>query len=322
MRQCMGICRWLYNRYLTENIKLNRMYQRGFLDSSQSHFISAIDFDKYVNNKLKVQAQYDFINICGSKARKKAIVNAETALKNFLTGKKKFPQFIKKTDEAVKLYFPKNNKSDWTVERHRIKVPTIGWVRLKEYGYLPPGVKPMNGTVSCIAGRFYVSLTVEHEYSEPVLSGGVALELQLINLPQIEHINNRLIKAKQVLKRKYRLTRYKEKSINKFKQQAIIQHLYQKIEFIRDDFVNKVIASIVEKKPSFVVFPYFNLKLLGTNRSLSEIDLDQRWQRIAFFKKKLMEKCQMMGICIQMQDIENNVYSLNSNLPVITVQIP
>ena len=29
-----------------------------------------------------------------------------------------------------------NNKTDWTVERHRVKVPTIGWIRLKEYGYI------------------------------------------------------------------------------------------------------------------------------------------------------------------------------------------
>ena len=37
----------------------------------------------------------------------------------------------------MKCYFPKNNKTDWTVERHRVKVPTIGWIRLKEYGYIP-----------------------------------------------------------------------------------------------------------------------------------------------------------------------------------------
>ena len=36
----------------------------------------------------------------------------------------------------MKCYFPKNNKTDWTVERHRVKVPTIGWIRLKEYGYI------------------------------------------------------------------------------------------------------------------------------------------------------------------------------------------
>ncbi|MGL4523363.1 MAG: hypothetical protein ACRCWQ_12495 [Bacilli bacterium] len=29
-----------------------------------------------------------------------------------------------------------NNKGDWKVERHRIKVPTFGWVILKEKGYL------------------------------------------------------------------------------------------------------------------------------------------------------------------------------------------
>lgn len=58
------------------------MYQRGLLDSHQKHFVSANDFDKYVNHKLKIELPW--INECGSKARKKSLVNAETAFKKFL----------------------------------------------------------------------------------------------------------------------------------------------------------------------------------------------------------------------------------------------
>ena len=48
----------------------------------------------------------------------------------------------------MKLYFPKNNKGDWTIWRHKIQIPTIGKVRLKEFGYLPQGVTIKNGHVS------------------------------------------------------------------------------------------------------------------------------------------------------------------------------
>ena len=40
----------------------------------------------------------------------------------------------KKKNQNVKCYFPKNSKTDWTVERHRIKIPTIGIIQLKEKG--------------------------------------------------------------------------------------------------------------------------------------------------------------------------------------------
>ena len=57
------------------------MYQRGLLDSRQKHFVTAKDFDKYVNHNLKIKLPW--IDECGSKARKKALVNAENAFKKF-----------------------------------------------------------------------------------------------------------------------------------------------------------------------------------------------------------------------------------------------
>lgn len=65
------------------------MYQRGLLDSYQKHFVSANDFDKYVNHKLKIELPW--INECGSKACKKTLVNAETAFKKFFDGLAGFP---------------------------------------------------------------------------------------------------------------------------------------------------------------------------------------------------------------------------------------
>ena len=95
------------------------------------------------------------------KARKKAIVNGETAFKRFFKGESKFPKFKKKKNQDVKAYFPKNNKTDWTVERHRIKIPTLGWVTLKEFGYIPESSIIVSGTISKRADRYYVSVTVK-----------------------------------------------------------------------------------------------------------------------------------------------------------------
>ena len=80
----IGVARFLYNQYIAYNLRLYKMYQRGILDEKQKRFVTANDFDKYVNHKLKKELPW--IAQCGSKARKKALVNAEQAFRRFFSG--------------------------------------------------------------------------------------------------------------------------------------------------------------------------------------------------------------------------------------------
>ncbi|MDO4554110.1 MAG: hypothetical protein Q4B70_03070 [Lachnospiraceae bacterium] len=60
------------------------------------------------------------------------------------------------------MYFVKTDaKTIIPCERHRIKIPTLGWVKLKEKGYLPTNKLIKSGMVSCRAGRYYVSVLAE-----------------------------------------------------------------------------------------------------------------------------------------------------------------
>jgi transposase len=120
INQSLGVCRFLYNRYIRENINAHQ---------NKQPFITANAFDKYVNHKLKKELTW--INDCSSKARKQAVRRAETAFKNFFSKGKGFPNFKKKKSNTMSFYFVKNNKTDCLVERHRIKIPTLKWVRLK-----------------------------------------------------------------------------------------------------------------------------------------------------------------------------------------------
>lgn len=116
INQSIGICRWLYNQYLWKNKQLYAQFKNGEIGKKES-FMSANDFDKYINNEVKILEEYKWINNCGSKARKKAIQNAETSYKRFFKGQSSFPRFKKKNKSNVGLYFPKNNKTDWKIER-------------------------------------------------------------------------------------------------------------------------------------------------------------------------------------------------------------
>ena len=287
MRRGIGICRFLYNLYITENKKLYRMYQRGLLDSTQPHFLTAIDFDKYVNNKLKLKPQYAFISKCGSKARKRALVNAESAIKLFWKGRANFPRFKKKQDQEVKLYFPRNNKTDWTVQRHRIKIPTFGYVKLKEYGYLPIDAKVINGFISYSGGRYFASITVEANMAPcQKADSGIGIKLVQSNkLPErTKQLEQKLAKQQRKLRRKYRLD--KAMSAGKEKQLCKVQRLEQKLAYSQDDHINKLVAQAVSSKPKYITIEY----------STRDTRL------IADFKAKLAFKCASLGIELRRTD--------------------
>ena len=95
INQSIGICRWLYNSYIAKNKELYELYKQDLIPKEKA-FMSANDFDKYINNEIKILEEYKWINNCGAKARKKAIQNAETAYRRFFNGQSKFPRFKKK----------------------------------------------------------------------------------------------------------------------------------------------------------------------------------------------------------------------------------
>ena len=323
----IGIARFLYNQYIAYNKKLYRMYQRGLLDSHQKHFMSANEFDKYVNHKLKIELSW--INECGSKARKKALVNAEASFKKFFNGLAGFPQFKKKSNHDVKLYFPKNNKGDWAIWRHKLMVPTLKQVRLKEFGYLPVGAVVINGMVSYVAGRFYVSVVVDidekSKYNKDLKTSyrtatdGIGIDLGIKDLAvvsngrkfkninkssKVKRLEKRLRREQRRLSRKYESKKKKggkiaTASANIEKQKLKVQKLHQRIDEIRKDYENKVIQEIVKQKPRFITVEDLNVKGMMKNRHLAKAVAAQRFNCLL---TKLKRKAEIIGIEVHMVD--------------------
>ena len=315
----IGVARFLYNQYVAYNKKLYKMYQRGLLDEHQKHFVSANDFDKYVNHKLKVK--FPWINNCGSKARKKALVNAENAFKRFFKGLSDFPKFKKKSKQNVKIYFPKNHEGDWQIWRHKLMIPSLKQVRLKEFGYLPVGEKVISGTVSQIADRFYVSVVVDIdeksknnkdlETSYHLQTEGVGIDLGIKDLAivsngqvfkninkssKVKRLEKRLKRVQRKLSRKYEFKKKKGEattSANIGKQKLKVQKLYQRIGKIREDYENKVIHEIVKQKPRFVTVEDLNVKGMMKNKHLAKAIASQRFSSLL---AKLKRKAEIIGI--------------------------
>lgn len=315
IHQTIGTCRYVYNFFLAYN---KEVYE------SEKRFVSGMEFSKWLNNNfVPNNPEFIWIKSAGSKAVKQSIMNAEKAYKNFFNKKSAFPKFKKKGGNDVKIYFPKNNKTDWTIERHKAKIPTLGWVRLKEKGYLPANKIIKSGTVSYKAGRYYVSVLVEEiETNQTTLNKeGIGIDLGIkdfaicsnglikknINKTQkITKLEKQLKREQRRLSRKYESLKQRNKKKkgkatrqNIFKQKLQVQKLHQRIENIRTDYINKIASEIVKTKPSYIVIEDLNIKGMMKNKHLSKAVVSQKFYE---FRTKLETKCKESGIELRIVD--------------------
>ena len=316
IHQTIGVSRFIYNFYIAHN---KEIYER------EGKFVSGMDFSKWLNNEYIPNNQdKKWIKEVSSKATKQAIMNGDKAFKDFFKKAKGFPRFKKKKNQDVKAYFPKNNKTDWTLERHRVKIPTLGWVRLKEFGYIPKNSVVKSGTVSQKADRYYVSILVEETYikiSNPNNEGlGIDLGIKefaicsngnkfknINKTSTVKKIEKKLKREQRKLSRKYeslKIRNKKEKggnvtSQNIQKQVVKVQKLHQRLANIRTDYINKIVSSIIKQKPSYITIEDLAVSNLMKNKHLSKAIASQKFFE---FKTKLISKCKQNNIELRIVD--------------------
>ncbi len=316
IHRTIGVSRFIYNFYIARN---KEIYER------EGKFVSGMDFSKWLNNEyIPNNQEMKWIKEVSSKATKQAIMNGDKAFKDFFKKAKGFPRFKKKKNQDVKAYFPKNNKTDWTIERHRVKIPTLGWIRLKEFGYIPVNSIVKSGTVSQKADRYYVSILVEEtdiKISNPN-NAGVGIDLGIkefavcsdgikfknINKTStVKKVEKKLKREQRKLSRKYESLKIRNKNIkegratrqNIQKQIIKVQKLHQRLTNIRTDYINKIVSSIIKQKPSYITIEDLNVKGMMKNKHLSKAIASQKFFE---FKTKLTVKCKENHIELRIVD--------------------
>ena len=307
IHKTIGTCRYIYNFYLFHNKELYTLGEK---------FMSGKSFSVWLNNDyLPNHQEYSWIREVSSKSAKHSIEDACTAFSRFFHHQSGFPRYKKKGRSDVKMYFVRNNPKDCLCERHRIKIPTLGWVRLKEKGYIPTsrdGYIVKSGTISMKAGRYYVSALVE--VTDPVrdscFSDGVGIDLGLKNLAiisngtvyrninktaRIRKLEKQLRRAQRKLSRKYENLKKGEptQKANIRKQKLKVQKLHQRLENIRTDYINKTISEIAKTKPSHITVEDLNVSGMMKDRHLSKAVASQKFYE---FRTKLKTKCEEFGI--------------------------
>lgn len=284
--QTIGICKFIYNFYISKNKEVYNETKK---------FMSANIFSKWLNNEfIPNNPSYQWIKQGSSKSIKQSINNAEKAFKDFFKGIRKFPRYRKKSDINVKMYLPKNNKTDWTIERHRVKIPTLGFVRLKEYGYIPLNSKVTSGTVSKQADKYFVSILVEDidiAYSNKnIKTEGIGIDLGIKDLAicsngnifkninktsKVKKLEKKLKREQRALSRKLENKKHKkgganEKSVNIKKNIIRVQKIHLKLSNIRQEYIKYIVNSLVKLNPQFISIEDLAVKNMMKNRHLSK----------------------------------------------------
>ena len=312
INKTIDTCRYVYNFYLAHNKELHNNGEK---------FMSGKSFSVWLNNEyIPNNSDKAWIKEVYSKAVKKSIENGYTAFTRFFKHQSSFPKFKKKGKSDVKMYFVKSNPKDCRCERHRINIPSLGWVKLKEKGYIPTtkdGWVIKSGTISIKANRYYVSVLVEIPDIKIANNSneGIGIDLGLkefaivSNGDTYKNINKsaKVKKLEKQLKREQRCLSRKYENLKKGastqkniqKQRLKVQKIHHRIYNVRTDYINKTIAEIVKTKPSYITIEDLNVSGMMKNKHLSKAVASQKFYE---FRTKLKVKCDENGIELRVVD--------------------
>jgi len=238
-RQCVGASRFAYNWALAE---WQRQYQAGEKPNEaalrrQFNAIKPIEFPWILDLPKSVPQQ--------------AIKNVGRAYRRFFAKQSKHPKFKKRgVRDSARL---DNGPETFAFDGHRIRLPKIGWVRMREV--LRFDGKPLSATLSREADRWFISIPVEIERPEPVCESQATVGVDLgvstaATLSTGEKIDSPkpLKRALRRLKRLSRQHSRKQKgSNNRRKSARKLAKLHARIAHVRQDFLHKTTTDLVRR---------------------------------------------------------------------------
>ena len=247
-----GIGRYLYNFFI--NINKER-YENNL------SYLNYMKFEKWMNNEyFKEHPEMLWIKKASQKHRKDVLKRVDEAFKRFFKKKGGYPKYKRRRDK-ISFYFVNDNHIK--LERHRIKIPVFGWLRLKEFDYLKNvDVKNIkSGYLVREANKFYVCLAVECEEEIKPLdksqTEGIGVDLGIEKLATVSNgmrfdnvnKNNKYIKIlerrknhlQKELSRRLKKTKSKKERLEKDRKNQLFKNLYKegKLETVENKNIIK-----------------------------------------------------------------------------------
>ena len=224
-----------------------------------------------------------------------AIIQLGQAFKNFFAGRAKYPKLRKK---GIHDRFTLTN-DQFSLDGCRIRIPNLGWVRMRES--LRFKGKIMSATVSRVADRWFVSLTVDtperSHLPQAENQGAVGVDLgvsALATLSTGESIpgpkpHKALLERLRRLSRS--LSRKQKGSANRRKAKARLAKLHASIAAIRSDALHKLTTDLTRRFHTIGIED-LNVRGMVKNRPLARCVADMGFFEL---RRQLEYKAAMRG---------------------------
>ena len=312
--------RFIHNFYLSYQ-DLN--YEQYRLGNSDVKFVSAYEFMKVFNNEiLKLNPDLNFVKNTNSKAVKQVVINLDQTFKKFFKNQAGFPKYKKKLN-TWKISIPlmySDTKYEWKMSEKKVKLPSYGWVKLKEKNYLLKDDHIRSCVLKQEGNKFYCCFLIDsgNQIHEPIKSDlktvrktdnknslGIDLGIktyatcsdgQTYSFPKkkVNKVNKKIRKVNKKLSRQFLKNKnkkeWRKKNVDKTKLKLRV--LFNKKQKMVLGFIQHLVNNLVKTKHQNLVIEDLKVSNMIKNKHLSKQIQERSFYT---FKQKLINKCSRIG---------------------------
>ena len=231
------------------------------------------------NTPAQYKAEYPWLKETDSLALANAQQNLKQAFKNFFTNPASgFPKYKSKKDHRCS-YTTNNQKGTIKLKDGKIKLPKIGWIRIKQHRFLPKDAQLKSATITKISsGKYYVSVLFgcENQAAEMKQKRSLGLDFSMRELYRDSNGNEPKYPG------------YYREVEKKVKREQ------RKLSKMQRDFLHKQSRKLVDHY-EIICIEYLDMKAMAKSLHLGKSVADNGWGMFTGF---LQYKLEEEGKCL------------------------